>query len=136
VGRHPRQPGALHCTFHPLNEAEAKKHLSNLVLMFWRNWELPLPIFPKTSLGFVRDGGGSSESQQVEKALRGTQWNWGGALGESTDPYVRRVLGGQDPTDPTWQWPELGIPAGGFHKCACFVFEPLLHHLNEKAVTA
>jgi len=122
VGRHPRLPGALHCTFRPLNRADAKTLLSKLVKVYWRNWEGPLPLFPKTSLARARG--------------KSTRWSWAGTWGESNDPYVRRVFGDQNPTDPTWAWPALGLPEKGFHTYARFVFQPLLDHLTEKAVTA
>ena len=134
VGRHPRQPGALHCTFRPV--ADPAKRLNVLVRMYWRNWEGPVPFFPATSFAFIEAGGDSPNPEQTDRALGSSRWKWGGKWGESTDAYVGRVFGSEDPLDPNWAQPRLQIPALGFHKYASFVYRPMLEHLDRKQVKA
>lgn len=134
IGRHPREPGALHCSFKPVPDAEHR--LSLLVRMYWRGWEGPLPFFPRTALRFVRNGGDPNQPQNLDQAISRSQWEWNGRFGEMQDPYVARVYAGQDPLDATWEWKALGTPALGFHKYAAFVFQPLIDALEEKAVKA
>ena len=65
--------------------------------MYWRSWELPVPFFPNAGLRFVEKGG-DRDDREFDWALNSARYlwknNWGG---ESTDPYVQRVFGDEDP---------------------------------------
>ncbi|MGK4002826.1 exodeoxyribonuclease V subunit gamma [Sorangium sp. So ce1036] len=118
--------------------ADALGHLAALVDLYRAGQEQPLPFFPETSLAYAKALVKGQSEDAARAAARSTFKPDGGrgAEGkESADPYIARVLGGRDPTDPTLRLasaPGAGAsPEHGFAELAATVFRPLIEHREE-----
>jgi exodeoxyribonuclease V gamma subunit len=128
--------------------AGAREELSQLIEIYRRGQQHPLPFFPRTSRKYAKTLRDSTTadperhaSLEAYRAWRGREdragrggggkhWERGQAPGESEDPYLRRVFADQDPLANSWR-PVPGEEGDGFRFLAHRVFDALLEHRRE-----
>ncbi|MFP4039012.1 MAG: exodeoxyribonuclease V subunit gamma [Desulfosudaceae bacterium] len=103
--------------FSPLESEEAGAELRQLLELFHRGWQSPLPFFPESALAYAEKAA-SGNTRGALTAARGcwqTGWH---QRGESDDPWIRRCFDGDMPAEENFQ------------QTARALFEPLLAALT------
>ncbi len=98
----------------PLQDAD--RLLQQLLKLYWRGLNQPLPLLPKSSLTYAEQ---RAADKSEEQALSKAKERWFGGYnfdGESEKPYFKLAFRGQEPLDETFQTVSEQI------------FLPYLHH--------
>mgnify|MGYP000935769160 CR=1 FL=1 len=106
----------------PLDPAQAREHLADLVRIYLEGQRHPLPLFPKTSFGYAQALRKSGNPAQALKTARSQFEDNRNNPGEGSDRNVLRVFARADV-----------IFDAGFAALATRVFDPLLAALDEGA---
>ncbi|OQY08452.1 MAG: exodeoxyribonuclease V subunit gamma [Desulfobacteraceae bacterium 4572_123] len=103
--------------------------LKDLVRLYKKGRETPLPFFPETSYAYARTWLKADDAWAGQKAMKAAygKWNTGftGPPGEADNPYVRKAFEGKEPLEDTFDDPETA-----FTRLALSVFEPLIDAEN------
>jgi len=140
VGRDKEKKRAAVVRFRPVAEpAEARARLAELVALYHLGQRTPLCFFPEASLAYAKAkarGKSDEDARRDAREVFSPASEERAAFSASADPYVARVLGRRDPTDPQLALVEAAgerndereASAPRFADLACLVFEPLLAH--------
>ncbi|MCP4808076.1 MAG: exodeoxyribonuclease V subunit gamma [Proteobacteria bacterium] len=78
--------------FKPLPPEHAMKGLADLLELYFLGHEVPLALFPDTSLAFSEASGGWKRKRAAENTWRKSRHD-GSSYGEGTDAHIERVFG-------------------------------------------
>ncbi|WP_372637759.1 exodeoxyribonuclease V subunit gamma [Fodinibius sp.] len=84
--------------------------LSNLMELYWRGLQHPLPLYCKSSYAYAKSiiAEGKTEEQGLARAMDKWEPGWGGYPGEGEDPYIKLVNSRKRPLgDDVKQFREL-----------------------------
>ena len=138
VGR-PRQGAPVDVGLSSLGRVEkaaARKHLQDLIDLYWRGQRAPLMFFPETSRAHAEAQRARPGDQgSWTSAARGRWSLYGDAPGEGDDAHVVRLLGDAEPFHPGFTMPGLAHSGElGFAALAQRVWAPVLDALSEEVL--
>ncbi|MBP1683959.1 MAG: helicase/exodeoxyribonuclease gamma subunit [Deltaproteobacteria bacterium] len=138
VGRPAKDDGPVCLRFRPVGNPEAI--LQQLVALYRRGQQCPLPFFPKSSRAYVEallSSGGDERRASTDAKKKFKVDRHAAVPGDAEDPYVQQIFGNTNPLDPAC--PLLCVTAPlydsfdmrTFAEIARAVFEPLLQHRED-----